>query len=635
MRDRPDRPLVVKCNFDRHSKKINFPSARNCSYHVLKKKVSPFVCLSDNRNWNFPTKVEQCFSLYAQSYMIAYADDDGEVNDINNDEDLTEAIKYFQAGNDEAPSSSTASILSGRSFGSRKITLRINITVDYDGPSLSDSSSLASMDEFTGRNSSQVSLSFPSSTVDLDDDSVTVSSRDIGTSPSVTIENQPVALQRATDQGTLQWNRNLALPVDSPAGEAVRLPSSVEEAELASNQVHRPARTKYPQDPSAVLQRLRLEEAQEFVPAHTRDHILLGVHRGAEWLRDQNVRTFETRFISSPIPTETDSLRPSLEEESVSQLDGSLALKRLPSGKYYYSYTAPAASAASHPGCDDIHSLPDTFASAGETSIRKDRPVFDWLATQQIHPQDSKPGPSAGRALVLHSETLSRDSLPLDNDVPPDISAISALSEPPEDILTACSECGIPIKAIRYVCSTCGGNPPMSHPVAGSEQGNCIVNACPFPLRQSPLFPPASSQGPLMSLASSRTAVHKKPLPSPPPSLLSPPSSVTMIAQSDQSGSGSHHGGFELCRDCITSAGLNHALDFSLSPSSSPRGLTSPSSPEDTQWALSERRRTAPKEKGKVRHAYMEKLWGLNGWEDVGEVSTSLKRLQSFTGKHN
>jgi hypothetical protein len=550
--------------------------------------------------------------------MIAYADDDGEVNEINTEEDLTEAIKYFQAGNDDAPSSSTASILSGRSFGSRKINLRITITVDYDGPSLSDSSSLASMDEFTGRNSSQVSLSFPSSAVDLDDDSVTVSSRDVGASPRIIVESnssQLAASQSVADQGTLQW-KNLPLPVHSSAGEAK---PSLDQF---------PARTKYLQDPSAVLQRLRLEEAQEFVPAHSRDHILLGVHRGAEWLRDQNVRTFETRYITSPTPTETDSLRPSLEEESVSQLDGSLALKRGPSGKYYYSYTAAAASAASHPGYDDIHSLPDTLASIGDPSMRKDRPVFDWLATQRIHRQDSKPGPSAERALVSQYETLSRLSLSLDNDVPPDISVIIALAEPSEEILTACSECGIPIKAIRYVCSTCGENPPVSHRVAGSEQGSCIVDAYPPLLRQSSLFLPVSSQGSLVSPASSRTAVHQKPLPSPPSSLLSPLSSATMVAPPDQTGSSSHHGGkgFELCRDCITSAGLNHALDFSLSPSSSPNGLVSPSSPEDTQWALSQRRRTAPKEKGKLRHAYVEKLWGLNGWEDVGKASTSLRR---------
>ena len=94
------------------------------------------------------------------------------------DDDLIEAIQYFQAG-DDSPSSSAASILSGSSFGARKITLRVDITLDYDGPSLSDTSSLASLEDSAGWNRSQQSFSFGSPSVDLDDDSVTVSSRDL------------------------------------------------------------------------------------------------------------------------------------------------------------------------------------------------------------------------------------------------------------------------------------------------------------------------------------------------------------------------------------------------------------------------------------------------------------------------
>lgn len=36
---RPDRPLVVKCTFDRWNKHISFASAKNCSYDLLKNKV--------------------------------------------------------------------------------------------------------------------------------------------------------------------------------------------------------------------------------------------------------------------------------------------------------------------------------------------------------------------------------------------------------------------------------------------------------------------------------------------------------------------------------------------------------------------------------------------------------------------
>ena len=39
---RPDRPLIVKATFDRLNKRITFSSARNCSYDLLRTKVSPY-----------------------------------------------------------------------------------------------------------------------------------------------------------------------------------------------------------------------------------------------------------------------------------------------------------------------------------------------------------------------------------------------------------------------------------------------------------------------------------------------------------------------------------------------------------------------------------------------------------------
>ena len=81
--------------------------------------------------------------------------------------------------------SSSASILSGRSltFGSRKITMRVQIAVEYDGPNLSDTSSLVSMEEYRqrmhpgGGNGSSWD-DFDLEEGEVDDDSVTVSSRD-------------------------------------------------------------------------------------------------------------------------------------------------------------------------------------------------------------------------------------------------------------------------------------------------------------------------------------------------------------------------------------------------------------------------------------------------------------------------
>ena len=101
--------------------------------------------------------------------------------------------------------SSAASILSGRSFGSRKITLRVNITVDYDGPSLSDTSSLISLEEYKGRNGSQLSFSLNGSPAEIDDDSVTVSSRDNGA--SYTDARHP-AISETAHNTRPQYNRS-------------------------------------------------------------------------------------------------------------------------------------------------------------------------------------------------------------------------------------------------------------------------------------------------------------------------------------------------------------------------------------------------------------------------------------------
>ncbi|KAJ3019039.1 hypothetical protein NUW54_g183 [Trametes sanguinea] len=97
---RPDKPLVVKCVYeDRGNKKISYSNARSCTYDVLRKQI------------------EKTYGLDSTPFHIAYIDDDTETIYITNEADLTEAINYFKPTvNDDAPLSSAASILSGRSF---------------------------------------------------------------------------------------------------------------------------------------------------------------------------------------------------------------------------------------------------------------------------------------------------------------------------------------------------------------------------------------------------------------------------------------------------------------------------------------------------------------------------------------
>jgi hypothetical protein len=88
-------------------------------------------------------QIEECFHLSALSFTLTYADDDGEDFTVRTEADLTEAILYFASGDDDA------SLRSG-SGSQQKIVLRLEVVVEYDGPSLSDTSSLRSFESGSG-----------------------------------------------------------------------------------------------------------------------------------------------------------------------------------------------------------------------------------------------------------------------------------------------------------------------------------------------------------------------------------------------------------------------------------------------------------------------------------------------------
>ena len=129
--------------------------------------------------------MEKCFSLYQTAYDIVWTDDEGDKCSIREESDLDEAISYFGSEGAEPPGPSNMSVSSsGRSSsGSRKITIYVDICVDYDGPSLSETSSIASREEFeVGDNQSDWDLSNFSRS-ELEDDEITVSSKDTGSAP--------------------------------------------------------------------------------------------------------------------------------------------------------------------------------------------------------------------------------------------------------------------------------------------------------------------------------------------------------------------------------------------------------------------------------------------------------------------
>ncbi|KAJ6581877.1 hypothetical protein B0H19DRAFT_1116820 [Mycena capillaripes] len=652
MDKRPDRPLVVKCTFDRWNKRITFSSARNCSYDLLRHKV------------------EQCFSLYATSYAIAYKDDDGEVTDITTDSDLTEAIQYFQAGGDDPPLSSAASILSGRSFGNRKITLRVNITVDYDGPSLSDTSSLASLEEYKNRNGSQQSFSFGAPSVDLDDDSITVSSRDA-------ISRAEQSVHDGSSQASAKSWDLLSQPSNPQAGASAGPSTTLRYQSNASDPFSDEQSKRAPEtsaDPAAVFERLKLAESIPDDSSSVQYDNLHEDDRGAAWLRDQNARAIRSMLGAMPEPSVSSGVTSIPEEEE--ELGGALALEQDPRGKYYYSYTSSSAS----------HSRDSGYYDDGAFQLQpKPRPSsrqLNWLAAQQaVSSQSSHRTPPPADPFQSevhdHSHDHPHDHPPDDqpytsNTIPRELLQFLPLNPPAPETLTDCSECGVLLDSIRYVCSICGEKRPISQSNKGKgksfhthqdyENSGYIghhysgYGHTPPDYPSSPQ-PPGSFNGHHehayppwphrhdSSPSSSRTFLgvggsteslngsmrHSKPLPRLPglhgSSASAYSSQATLVVPP---GHARDEPGYELCSGCIEHAGVTHAIEAGLSPGSASPSV-SPSSPADAQRAL-EWRRLAPK-KGQTRHAYHEKVWGPLGWEDVEHHENQVNRCSTCTAE--
>lgn len=314
------------------------------------------------------------------------------------------------------------------------------------------------------------------------------------------------------------------------------------------------------------------------------------MERNTQWLRDQNSRT-----IHGIIPPESVSDGSSLDLgedfEAHSPFDGDLALQQ-DNGKFYYTYTSASMSSASSAAQDD--------ASIGDSEHSGN--YIHWMASQNSnkslqHRASTSSHPSS---FASSSDPLIRASLSVNGSgTSSDAYQFSQESFLPPGLCTDCSQCGILLDTMRYVCSTCGEKSPKRPESSINYRGKGKD-------RDDSLYPPPSHR-----------TQPGKPLPSRPLPTL--PSGHRVGSSKSSTGSGSSSsitlagdGGFELCPSCIETAGVIHALI-----GASPDAANEPSSPQDPQKTLSQLRRTAPRQKGHFRHAYIEKLWGASGWKDV------------------
>ncbi|KAH8109254.1 hypothetical protein DFH11DRAFT_1691207 [Phellopilus nigrolimitatus] len=323
----------------------------------------------------------------------------------------------------------------------------MNITVDYDGPSLSDTSSLTARTE-------------------PENDSVTVSSRD---TTGLLVQKMKTIMNGG--RSTVQDFHSLSgLESESDASAFDK---------------------RYPADPSAVFERLKLSESSE------------SIKRNTQWLRDQTSRAITVQRYHD---TQVCRLRWFLTRAERCRAR-SLHCSRTTAAitiRTYYTYTfgsslSAASASAAH---DDV--------SIGEHGSHRvadwPDPKLHWLASQKTLAQpQSKSGSSnyltPSSSLNRQSASLSTpDPLSRTADTPPEVRQLV----PPA--CTDCSACGVFLDAFCYVYSTCGERTPRPRASPGAN-GHAIGRArrvrtsscrkpspaCPRPLPTLPSTPSASS----------------------------------------------------------------------------------------------------------------------------------------------
>lgn len=321
-------------------------------------------------------------------------DDDGDQCAIQTEDDLTDAIAYFQSGSSGSDGESdTASQLSSTytaasydtsvpsstsnsGGGSGKVALRIEVVVEYDGPSLSDVGSVLSFDEEEeslydedGRRSSwsgsSVSASQRTSTSrgynhvdsngatveildDWDDESVEASS----TNDPFLLPPDPPPRQRDVPPSRVSYHS------DTSTASTASMPQSNSTSSLASS-------------PSQQLSSLPPPLSQTS-SSSTQSEL------NSRWLQEQASRRNPTsRSSSSSLSTSFRSPskqcalagRDDSESFDAQQSEGELELQRDPRGRWFYRYssssTLSASSSSPVPRSFSAGASTSSFASAG------------------------------------------------------------------------------------------------------------------------------------------------------------------------------------------------------------------------------------------------------------------------------
>jgi hypothetical protein len=453
--------------------------------------------------------------------VVTYKDDDGEVTDITCEDDLTEAIQYFHLGDDSGgPAlSSGASAYSGRSSsssgGARKITLRVDVNVDYDGPSLSDTASLSSLEEYRERRAAtgesdidlegsssggsrseghdQALRSFGREIGEVDDDAMTISSRPttIARHNTGSSHNTPHANRLETGNAAsmidsiastdsfslLKTNNGIQPRINPPLQLGLLTPPASRSTE---------SRTPTGSNGGDVFERLKLAEIVESDRASKSPAADPSAKSGmAGWLKQQSVQMVQS--VLGGLPTapsskasseaegvlldypdgQTDSVALSssgigaVEDEGLSgdkgesdfeEIPGSLELELERNERGAYYYTY-TGSTQSH-SADDHERQP--LVSGDRTPEEQHLALSMDSRTETLEDAIVQDGPGSSSLEFLQY-------------LPPEQTQESSLVAPNPAELTECSSCGQVLNTFRYVCATCGPRPPRILTTASSS----------------------------------------------------------------------------------------------------------------------------------------------------------------------
>lgn len=389
------------------------------------------------------------------------------------------------------------------------------MSVEYDGPSLSDTGSLVSLEDYqrpislsdsdVGSYNSHV---FPLQ--EPDDDAVTISSHDTGTpshrqgnlsgggritqrdfanrfSEALSIEEEEDSMEISLSESSASGYVDSQNSHQTPAIEVTTTaPTSAE----SPSQLMSPKSSIAPLTGShhGVFERLRQMDSNPF--ALSQQSLPLDANeRGAQWLRDQTDRagwhTLTTptpssntlRDLAAAKPTESDF-------DAASSSMGDLELQKDDKGKYYYTFASDSSSHGGEPERELLSKSRESFALS-EPEERELPPIPVETRATDPDPPSTSAGLTKRVSQVSHitesgesSSSSSRagpsrangnggyrlERVPEGGEISPELlqAILESESQSGPQYVTDCSSCGDILDSFRYVCITCGEKTPQS-----------------------------------------------------------------------------------------------------------------------------------------------------------------------------